>query len=264
MKRDFKQTIAEFIRDKKRRKQRLALVSALSVVVVFAVALNMVQPAVTMTPGTVCGLEEHLHGAECYRYELVCGLDGVEGHAHTEACYAQFLTCGLDEHIHGEGCYPDQVADPVFLPSDGEPVVEEMDGVDLMSVTVDAVAQPAIEGFSTSPAAIYPGQPAQIEFSLINAVGLRYRIDFSGETVFGGSVPVETRHYRWSLSSDGSGHYWPTVEAANASDGDTRFVWSWTPDRDGYYAIVLEAQGADGSTAALDSGVNVLTPAEDE
>ena len=67
----------------------------------------------------VCGLNglpEHEHTDECYTRVLVCGQEENPGHIHTDECYTTefFLdedpVCGLEEtdsHVHSEDCYAD-------------------------------------------------------------------------------------------------------------------------------------------------------------
>ena len=60
------------------------------------------------------GLPEHEHTDECYVRQLVCGKTENEGHIHSDACYSTVYyldeepICGLqetDSHIHTDDCY---------------------------------------------------------------------------------------------------------------------------------------------------------------
>lgn len=126
-----------------RNKKRLAL-STLSLIVVVSTALALMLPAITME--TICGLETHQHGPECYStaevprktetlcvfetsdpivlhshdeycYDadgtLVCPLPEIEEHLHTDDCFTevQRTVCNLEEspgHVHGPSCYSER------------------------------------------------------------------------------------------------------------------------------------------------------------
>ena len=58
----------------------------------------------------VCPLEEiepHEHTEECFESILSCGLEENNGHQHDESCWAEeaVLSCGMDEHTHDDSCY---------------------------------------------------------------------------------------------------------------------------------------------------------------
>ena len=114
--------------------------------VMLVTVVAMTLPAVSMETAPQCGLEEHVHGPECYtekqvlvcpmqdtddpeflatgvhvhgpecyeqRKTLICTLEESEGHTHTDTCYETVMVpgCGLEEgeiHTHGEACYTDE------------------------------------------------------------------------------------------------------------------------------------------------------------
>ena len=59
----------------------------------------------TAIPGTV----SHVHNDDCYQDGmLVCPLQEIEPHEHTDACYTAVLSCSLPEsdgHQHTDACY---------------------------------------------------------------------------------------------------------------------------------------------------------------
>ncbi len=66
------------------------------------VAMADEEEAETEEEETFCGMEEHEHNEDCYEKVLICGLeecDPVEGHTHTDECYAteKRLICGMEE-----------------------------------------------------------------------------------------------------------------------------------------------------------------------
>ena len=101
-------------KQKKRRRAGIAVV-LLVVLVVGGVVGSLTQYGVAMTGRERCGQEEHQHSEECYKEELVCGLEEGEGHTHADEClYPEELVCGLEEtegqdgeegHVHTEDCY---------------------------------------------------------------------------------------------------------------------------------------------------------------
>ena len=75
------------------------------------------EPTATPEPEYVCGLEEHIHGADCYDEEgnLICE---QSEHNHNEECITapeepiesddpEYI-CDLEEHTHGETCYDEE------------------------------------------------------------------------------------------------------------------------------------------------------------
>ena len=97
------------------KKQWQMLLRALALCVVFCTTYLLVLPAITMQSQPICGLEGHVHSAECWSQpETVfenCGIPaGVTVvHQHSELCKneAGELICPLEEkttHTHDEGC----------------------------------------------------------------------------------------------------------------------------------------------------------------
>ena len=61
----------------------------------------------------ISGEVSHVHNDDCYlNGELVCPLQEIEPHEHTEACYTAVLFCGLEEsagHVHTDACFVPQM-----------------------------------------------------------------------------------------------------------------------------------------------------------
>lgn len=106
MRHGVKEMMAVFMADKRRRKRLTAFVTALSLLVVAGVFLELMQPVVTMTPDPICGKTEHSHSPACYERVLACVLEEGEAHTHSDSCYKSVLVCGLSEHSHSDACYP--------------------------------------------------------------------------------------------------------------------------------------------------------------
>lgn len=90
------------IRSQKKRRLRLRIVIALACIVVFCTTYALILPAMTLGNTAYCGIEEHKHGEECYKTELICA---DANHAHNDACYKKELVCGKAEHTHSDSCY---------------------------------------------------------------------------------------------------------------------------------------------------------------
>lgn len=101
-----------------RKRRWTILISVLSLVVVTATVLCLMLPATTME--TICGMEAHTHGDECYSIvetpgtrTIVCGTENIGAiviHSHSEKCYDTngSLICSLSakyEHAHSDACY---------------------------------------------------------------------------------------------------------------------------------------------------------------
>ncbi len=141
---------------KKQRRFKLwqRIVGALACVVVFCTTYALILPAITMEQTAYCGMEDHVHTAECYERRLICGFDedvdqhdnsealGADGvstelhesseepgtvHVHTDECYEQRqqLICELEEtsgHIHDESCVQ---TEPVLVCTEDHEHTEE-------------------------------------------------------------------------------------------------------------------------------------------
>ena len=92
---------------RKHRKWWHHLVRIAEAEVVFCTTYALILPAITMTRETVCGLEDHVHGEECYAIrtmtELTCTGQTADAeivfHAHDALCYDAegTLRCNLTE-----------------------------------------------------------------------------------------------------------------------------------------------------------------------
>lgn len=117
---------AEKLNSKHRRKRIWYRILSVPVcVVVFITTYTMILPAITLesTPDTYCGIEEHVHGDECYETpgvpehkSIKCAVQESLGdgeyviHQHDSFCFDDRgkLICALPEqteHAHTEECY---------------------------------------------------------------------------------------------------------------------------------------------------------------
>lgn len=78
----------------------------LAAVAALGTTYTMILPATTMEK-RACEIPEHTHSGSCYtqvltasRTELVCAIESVEPHQHTDSCYIQ-----PEVHTHTEDCY---------------------------------------------------------------------------------------------------------------------------------------------------------------
>lgn len=145
---------SEYVAKHRRRRFWQRIVSVLGCVVVFCTTYALILPAITEEKASFCGFEEHTHSDECYAVvteppaetaapettpeetvppetvapteapQLICQLEEVTAHQHTESCFAPAhshgegcygeaaLICGLEEgsvHVHGDNCYGEEV-----------------------------------------------------------------------------------------------------------------------------------------------------------
>lgn len=100
----------------KKAKRWQKIVALLAALAVFATVYALILPAITLSPDTYCGYEEHTHGEECYQTVTTCTQPLTEKHEHDDSCYeyVDSLTCGLEEvqatdesegHVHTPSCY---------------------------------------------------------------------------------------------------------------------------------------------------------------
>ncbi len=142
MQKGFLSALKKILADRHRRKVWQRIVSSMMAVVVFCTTYALILPGITLERQTYCGLEEHTHTDECYAKdgggglkklicdpeseaefvihthddmcyrngELICPLDELEEHEHTDDCYSvtQELICDKEEsegHTHSDECY---------------------------------------------------------------------------------------------------------------------------------------------------------------
>lgn len=100
------------------------ILGVLGCMVVFCTTYALILPAITMEKATFCKIQEHQHDETCYsredsqgnsvlQTELICSLEHLGIHVHTENCYSQdgTLICGYADfavHEHGESCYDEE------------------------------------------------------------------------------------------------------------------------------------------------------------
>ncbi len=101
---------AQMNRERRQRGRRKLLLSALSLFVLLGTTSGMLLPAFTQEKTAYCGMEEHVHGEDCYDTVLVCTEEETPGHVHDESCYVSrpVLICEQEEtegHVHDAACY---------------------------------------------------------------------------------------------------------------------------------------------------------------
>ena len=123
------QYLLQLNREKRRWRQAVSVLSALSLVVACFTVWNLRMTGITIANGAACGYTEHQHTQECApQTVLVCQMseetpetteatelpEGEEPaplHTHTDDCNAVVYACGQEEHIHKIACYSDPAAD---------------------------------------------------------------------------------------------------------------------------------------------------------
>lgn len=240
MRHGIKEMMAVFMADKRRRKGLAAFATALSLLVIAGVFMELMQPVVTMTPDPICGMTEHSHSSACYERMLECALEEDETHTHSDACYKNVLVCGLSEHSHVDACYPTTVEEPtIAVQSD---VTEEKQTDNAAAETADSDADTAQnaaaadataeterqtdeEALETAPEISrlaltgsdrgYLGQRLSWEYAVSGAEAVNYVIaGADGTTVFSGAADAGTGIIFWT--ADSAGDFVLTLTASNA------------------------------------------------
>ena len=112
MKHSFLRWATKLNSDAKRRRGWRRAVRIMTMIVVFCTTYALILPAITWEEAPVCGLEEHIHGPDCYEAVeaevFLCQNDGMS-HIHGELCFGPdgALLCPWEEtdvHIHTEDC----------------------------------------------------------------------------------------------------------------------------------------------------------------
>lgn len=112
MKRNLLEQAAGFIKRQRNRQRWYKVFSVMAAVVVFVTTYALILPAITMERPAICGMEAHVHTADCYARTAdgyACMAD-LQLHTHTDACYdeQENLVCGYADfvlHTHNEFCY---------------------------------------------------------------------------------------------------------------------------------------------------------------
>ena len=86
-----KQMIRSFTKQRKQRRRAYAAFTTLAILVSITTMYTLSQPAATLAAEPVCGLEEHVHTADCYARQLICGIEEqsaeeAEAHVHDASC----------------------------------------------------------------------------------------------------------------------------------------------------------------------------------
>lgn len=131
--------VGEYLKEHSKRRRWQKVLTVLSCIVVFCTTYALILPAITMTQTPTCGLEEHVHGEDCFKEtpaaekldckaqihshtsscfdknkNAVCGFADFVIHEHNEKCRDESgkLVCTLPEifeHKHSEKCYEQTV-----------------------------------------------------------------------------------------------------------------------------------------------------------
>ncbi|MGM9526544.1 MAG: hypothetical protein ACI3U1_09800, partial [Peptococcaceae bacterium] len=112
MKRNLLEQAAGFIKRQRNRQRWYKVFSVMAAVVVFVTTYALILPAITMERPAICGMEAHVHTADCYVRTAdgyACMAD-LQLHTHTDACYDEQdnLVCGYADfvlHTHNAFCY---------------------------------------------------------------------------------------------------------------------------------------------------------------
>jgi len=117
MNRELIQNAEKFNKRNRLKKAWQKVVSFLGCIVVFCTTYALILPAITQEQETFCGYEAHVHSDSCYtqitqpqRNELICSLESLGLHVHSEACYDSSgrVICGEADyviHTHSDGCF---------------------------------------------------------------------------------------------------------------------------------------------------------------
>lgn len=89
------------------RRQFRKVLTVLSLIVVLGVSWTLKLTGITLAGEAFCGMEEHVHGDDCLKPQLICTLEEAEPHVRTEACLLRELVCTEEEregHSHTPEC----------------------------------------------------------------------------------------------------------------------------------------------------------------
>lgn len=141
------------------------IVVVLACIVVFCTTYALILPTLTKEQVTYCGMEEHVHGPECYERRLICGFEegmpstesseGLEAD-HVHDCESESVDANSDEGSEDSEAEPIHAADSENIPQD-----------DLTNTLAEAEAVPSIPTESAAPAGVHVHTDACYELVLI-------------------------------------------------------------------------------------------------
>lgn len=258
-------TFAQIVRDKKRHKRIVALICALSVLVATGVFNELMQPVITMTPEPICGITAHDHDSNCYKQQLVCGLEAGEDHQHSDDCYQSVFACGMAQHTHTDSCYPDEIAEeavvlnndekatPVEIESqsetdaenDAEPTVTEAPAEETDSTEIETSVGNEVPEETAAPETTEEPSAEETEQSVPTLSSL---------TASAESVTVG-QNVSWSFTAQGASELTYSITDAdgnkiveNSIETDSGRI-SWLADREGEFTLKLVASNENGAVS---------------
>lgn len=107
MKNIIRQILKQIQEDKVKRRRMRAALLVLSLFVASGVLWQLKITGITMTGEALCGYLEHQHSDACVEKTLICELEELPEHSHSEGCYTleKTLTCQDADHGHTDDCY---------------------------------------------------------------------------------------------------------------------------------------------------------------
>lgn len=258
-------TFAQIVRDKKRHKRIVALICALSVLVATGVFNELMQPVITMTPEPICGITAHDHDSNCYKQQLVCGLEAGEDHQHSDDCYQSVFACGMAQHTHTDSCYPDEIAEEAVVlnndekatlveiesqsetdaENDAEPTVTEVPAEEADSTEIETSVGNEVPEETAAPETTEEPSIEETEQS----VPALSSLTASAESVTVG------QNVSWSFTAQGASELTYSITDADGNtvvenniETDSGRV-SWLADREGEFTLKLVASNENGAVS---------------
>ncbi len=130
-------------KDKNRRQRAVAVLCLILVVLSLVVFLCMKKVAVAMTDVPICGMPEHTHNERCLA-ERISVYDDEDQTLADDDIDPTDWACGLEEHVHTADCYPDLKAD-VESEQDWEASLPELTGhpaADIVRIAATQIGYP--------------------------------------------------------------------------------------------------------------------------
>lgn len=94
------QMAESYIKQRRRRMQLFRAVTALALVVAICTSYVLILPGLTLAAATYCGMEEHVHTAQCYVDNLSCLIEERD----PSKVITEFMNCTFEPHVHTSGC----------------------------------------------------------------------------------------------------------------------------------------------------------------
>ena len=191
MKQNGKTFLSEFIADRKKRRRALKVTFLLSVLIIPAIFWGFRFTGVTLSgeDPTFCGIEEHVHSAECIAAATETGEQPAlasEPHVHTAECYEteRVLLCEEEEradheHSAAAGCYEEDAEADLICTTPEEGHTHTEDCYETTEVLVCGLEEGEVVATETTSESASPAEAGAANQETVYTCGQKEHVHIS-------------------------------------------------------------------------------------